>query len=144
MTATPTEARDDLYELVTEAWGDRGPIDYEQVPRSPDDGPIPPLDMVPYIRMKMTHATGRQVTLSNEVGNRRFRRTGVFAVQVFTPQGGSLRDAEELSKLVNDALEGQPTPHGVLIRNVRMGETGSSGAWFQTNVTADFEYDEVK
>ena len=145
MTATPTQARDDLYELVTTAWGDNGPIDYEDKPRSSDEDPIPPTEVTSWLRVQMRHTTGRQATLSNEIGSRRFRRTGVFTVQVFCPMGTSLRETEELSKLINDALEGMATPHGVLLRNVRMNEVGSSnGHWFQTNVIADFEYDEVK
>lgn len=145
MTATAEEAQDDLYQLITDAWGDNGPIDFEDKPRSRNEDPIPPKESIPWLRVQMRHTTGRQATLANDKGARRFRRTGVFTVQVFCPMGSSLRKPRELSKIVNDALEGVATPHGVLLRNVRMPEIGSQGGhWFQTNVIADFEYDEVK
>lgn len=141
---TPTEARDDVYGIITTAWGALGPIDYEDRPHDEATTAIPPKTIIPWIRITMHHTNGAQVTLSNSVGNRRFRRYGVIMVQVFSPLGSSLRDPENHSKIVNDALEGVATPHDVLIRNVRMDEKGSDGHWFQTNVIADFEYDEVK
>lgn len=141
---TPSEARDDVYGAIATAWGVLGPIDYEDRPHDEATTPIPPKTVVPWVRVQMHHTAGGQATLSNSIGNRRFRRYGVITVQVFSPLGSSLRDPENHSKIVNDALEGVATPHDVLIRNVRMEEKGSDGHWFQTNVIADFEYDEVK
>lgn len=147
MSCTPTQARDDLYKLVTDAWGVTGPLDYEDRPRGPLDPLLPPLTPIPWARLMMRHTLGNQVTLANGLGNRRFRRYGFFTAQVFCPLGSSLRTPETLGKLVNDALEGVATPHGVLLRNVRMNEIGpdgSNGQWYQINVIADFEYDEEK
>lgn len=141
---TSAEARDDLYKLVTDAWGVTGPINYEDQPTNESTNPFPPKTIVPWLRLQMHHTTGFQATLANGTGVRRFRRTGVYMIQVFSPLGSSLLDPQNHSKIVNDALEGVATPHDVLIRNVRITEVGSDGHWFQTNVIADFEYDEVK
>jgi hypothetical protein len=142
---TPSECRDDLYTLVVTAWGDRGPIDYEDKPRAPDEEEqIPPKGATPWLRLQVRHTDGRQATLANDAGCRRFRRYGLYTIQVFSPLGSSLLDPEELSILVVDALEGVRTPHCVFLRNVRMNEIGSDGHWFQVNVMADFEYDVIK
>jgi hypothetical protein len=141
---SPSEARDDVYTLIVNAWGDEGPVDYEDKPRNPNDDPIPPKEQQPWIRIKMEHTFGRQVTLANEIGQRRFRKFGVITVQLFCPLGSSLREPERLGILLNNALEGASTPHDVLFRNVRMNEEGSDGHWFQVNVIADFEYDSVR
>lgn len=137
---SPAEARGDVYQLLVDAFGSEGPIEFEDVPRNPQD-PIPPKNQVPWLRVRMIHTGGRQVTLANEIGQRRFRKTGIVAVQLFTPLGSSLREPDRLGILLNNALEGASTPHDVLLRNVRLGEQGSDGHWYQVNITADFEYD---
>lgn len=143
MTATAAQAYDDLCALVVTGWGVTGPIDFEDKPR-PDDDPIPPIDTKPWLRVQLRHSDGKQVTLANEIGRRRFRRFGIFTVQVFSPLGTSLAAGQANATLVVDALEGMATPHDVLIRNVRQGETGSDGHWYCVNVYADIEYDIVK
>jgi hypothetical protein len=145
MTAdSPSEARDDVYKLIADAWGEEGPMDFEDKPRNPNAEPIPPKTPIPWIRVMMRHTGGRQATLANEIGQRRFRRTGVITAQIFAPLGSSLREPERLGILINNALEGASTLHAVFIRNVRMNEIGSDGHWFQVNVDADFEYDSVR
>lgn len=141
---SPSEARDDVYKLITDAWGDEGPIDFEDKPRNPQEEPIPPKTAIPWLRVKMVHTSGFQATLANEIGQRRFRKGGVILVQIFTPLGSSLREPERLGILVNNALEGASTPHDVFIRNVRMNEQGSDGHWYLVRVDADFEYDSIR
>lgn len=141
MTATLTQARDDLLSAVSTAWGATGPVDYEDQPNTVQ---IPPDGAIPWIRVTIRHTTGRQATLSNAIGARRFRRFGVILVQVFSPLGSSMRDPETHTNLIVNALEGITTENGVITRNVRINEIGSEGIWFQTNVVADFEYDQIK
>jgi hypothetical protein len=141
---TRTEARDDLYALVTEAWGTRGPIDYEDKPRSSNDEPIPPKDAVPWLRCKFTNTFSRARSIGNIDGVRRYERTGIFQVQVNDPLGTSLIQPEESARIVTNALEGVPTPHGLILRNVRAIENGSDGHWYVTEVIADVSYDEVR
>ena len=53
--------------------------------------------------------------------------------------------SDQLATIVKDAFEGVATSPGrVLFRNVRYNEVGQDGQWFQQNVLADFEYDEVR
>lgn len=141
---SPSEARYDIYDLIVAAWGDEGPIDFEDKPRNPNSNPIPPKTAVPWLRVKVQHTYGQQATLANEIGARRFRKSGIVLLQIFTPLGSSLREPDRLGILLNNALEGASTPHDVFLRNVRMNEIGSDGHWFQVNVVADFEYDSVR
>lgn len=148
---TPTYARDYLYELCTMKWADRGPIEYEDRPQPPgDNNVIPPILSVDWMRLKMVHEQGRQATLTDKDGVSRYRRTGTFYAQTFSPLGSTLIGPEEGAMLIEDALQrpkkvtGVTRDHCVLLRNVRINEVGSDGHWYQFNVVADFEYDEVK
>jgi hypothetical protein len=141
--SNPMEAYGDVYQLLVDAWENAGPIEFWDKPVNPND-PIPPKDGRPWMRIKMKQTGGFQATLANEVGQRRFRKTGFVLIQLFTPLGTSLRDPSNLGILLNNALEGASTPHDVLLRNVRMEPIGSDGHWFQTQIMADFEYDSLR
>lgn len=139
MTATRTEARDDIMELVNDAWT---PTTWQiQWPDKPADVPTTP---DPWARAVMKHASGTQASLAGDTGQRRWTRTGVLTIQVFTPAGEGLSRSDVLSTILVDALEGASTPHGVWFREVRAQEIGPDGDWYQVNVMAVFEYDEVK
>jgi hypothetical protein len=146
MTATPTEAYNDLMALIMAKWTTLiGAAEFEDKPRATGEEPIPPIDpQRAWIRVRLRHTSGKQVTLANDIGSRRFRRYGLLMVQVMSPTGTGLVSPHSHAILINDALEGMATPHDVLIRNVRINEVGSDGQWFQTNVFADIEYDAVK
>jgi len=146
MTATPTEAYDDLLDLILAKWTNViGAAEFEDKPRDTPEEPIPPTDpQRAWIRVRLRHTAGRQVTLANDIGARRFRRWALLMVQVMSPTGTGLVSPHSHAILIVDALEGMATPHDVMIRNVRMNEVGSDGQWFQTNVFADVEYDAVK
>lgn len=149
---TPTQARDELYARVTDAWTafrgpndeQLGPIEYKDKPVNQTLTPIPPTDPVPWMRCEMVHTYGRATTIGNHEGVKRHNRTGFFRAEVFTPIGGSMLEAEDCALLVNHALEDKRLQGEVFLRNVRMGEVGSDGHWFQTNIFCDFEYDEVR
>lgn len=99
-----------------------------------------------WVRVSVRHAAGAQATLGG-VGGRRFRKTGDVTVYVFTPVGGGLTRNDALAKVAVDAFEGESTGGAggaIVFRNVRSQEIGRDGAWFQTNVIADFEYDGIK
>lgn len=98
----------------------------------------------PYARITVRHNVMDQRTLGN-TGNRRFRRFGVVVVQIFTVANDGLTKADVFAKVALDAFEGNSTaPDEVHFRNVRVNEEGENGNWFQTNVLADFDYDEIK
>jgi hypothetical protein len=139
--STFTEARDLVMLHFTTAWD-------AQTPPVPlllyDDRHRDLPDNAPYARITMRHNVSDQRTLGN-TGNRRFRRFGVITVQIFALSNQGLATADTFAKVALDAFEGNNTaPTEVHFRNVRMNEVGEDGPWFQTNVIADFDYDEIK
>lgn len=98
-----------------------------------------------WARIAVRHNIGGAATLGGEVGNRRFRHEGIVSVQVFTEHSDGLVLSDELTTIAKDAFEGEVTSPGrVIFRNVAINEVGLDGQWFQVNVLAEFEYDEIK
>ena len=139
MTATFQEANDEVLAVFKAAWDTTGFIAvYENVRGDK------PTTTAPWARASLRNVTGRQATLANHDGVRRWRRDGILTIQIFVPLGEGLQEGYSLSKVVTDALEGTSTPSAVWFRNVSVNEIGPDGEWFQFNVLAEFTYDEVK
>jgi hypothetical protein len=98
---------------------------------------------VPWATAFIRHTQASQRTLADQVGKRRFLKLGTITVQIFVPVGGGLGKAEELSKVAKKAFEGKSTASAVWFRNVKIVEVGIEDPWYQVNVLADFEYDEL-
>lgn len=147
-----TQARDEIQALFNNAWTANTPavtpgnyvpqVRWDGVPENPNESP--PNDAC-WARFKLNHNNSVQSTLGQK-GARRFTRSGVLAVQVFAPiDGGGFSLAEKLAIIARDCYEGQATVSGVWFRTVTIKEIGPDpGGWFQMNVTATFEYDEIK
>jgi hypothetical protein len=99
---------------------------------------------VSWCRISVKHVSGKQATLANQVNQRRYRRNGLLIVQLFTPIGTGLSLADKYAKIILDSVEGKSTTSNVWLRNCRTNEIGREGSWQQTNIFADFEYDEEK
>lgn len=138
---TFTEARDEIHTLFKTAWDagaeTAGKIvlyadSKTQVPKTNDGDNNPDL----WAKITVQHNSGSNAS----IGNSLFDRIGVVTVQVFTALGTGLSIGDNVYKIVADAYEGQTTPGGVWFRNVSVNEIGPEGEWYQTNITADFEY----
>lgn len=145
MSLTRTEAIDEICKMATDAWvttliQEATRFKYENVGTTV----IPPIGQQPWARLTLRHSVSGQTSLSDERGRRRFTRHGVLTVQVFEPIGQGLVGSTDLPKTINDVFEGKSSPGGIIFRNVAVNEIGESGDFFQTNVVASFEYDEVK
>ena len=139
MPATIATARDEMSALFKAAWDTTGlPVIWDDVAKTP------PKTRTGWARFTIRHEDGDQSTLSGGLGKARFTRRGTIFIQIFTPVGKGLSDADPLIKKAMDAYEGKSTASGVWFRNVRPREIGPDGDWNQVNVLADFEYDEVK
>lgn len=139
-----TDARDLIIGVLDSAWSVSAsniPLAFEDVKE--DD--IPPKNGTAWARIQVRHNSFFKATVGGEVGNRRFRRVGLVTIQIFTPVGEGLSQADSLAKIALDAFEGKSTgADSIEFRNARINEIGRDGSWFQTNVLVDFEYDEVK
>lgn len=139
MSATFSQARNEIFALLKAAWDTTGfSMQY------PDKAFTQPNGRTPWARVTLRHNSGGQATLSNVDGKSRFKREGVITVQIFTPSGEGLSRSYDLAKIVADAFEGVYTAKGVWFRNTRLVESGPDGDWFQLNVNTDFIYDEIK
>ena len=132
---TMDEARDLMFAVVLSCSGDM-PIVWS------DFGAKPPIDNVPWARVILRHTGGGQTSLSGEAGARRFSRSGIILIQLFTPIGRGQFETYPLAQKVANAFEDSRLD--VWFRNIRIMERGTSGSSEQIDVLADFSYDEVR
>lgn len=138
---TFAEARDDVIGLLKTVW-DAGASGKTMLYTAHPEKP--PVADDAWAHCSVQHTDSQTYTLGGETGNRRFRRQGTLFVSLYAPVGDGFTSADTLAKVVADGLEGKSTTNGVLIRSVRMQEQGVDGAFEVTNLSADFEYYEVK
>jgi hypothetical protein len=133
---TLEQARDIIYNVFYAAWGEIGPVVWDDIPAT-----VPSTDK-PWARVVLKHNGGGQSSLAGEVGTRRFNRYGIVAVKIFVPVGGGQTKAYQLAQMVSNAYEDARLD--VWFRNTRIQEVGASGAFEQIDVLTDFLYDEVR
>lgn len=137
MSYTYEEAYDLMMTLFKTAWDGTGHrAFYENIENDRET------DDTAFAHVSISHASGFQATLGG-TGSRIFRRTGVITIMIYTQAGKGLQESHQLAKVAADAFEGQSTG-GIWFRNVRINEIGREGAFYQTNVIVEFEYDETK
>lgn len=99
------------------------------------------------------NTAGGQDTLGR-VGNRRFRRIGIIAAQVFTPinrpvfAGGTdlndgLGSGDDLAQAIREIFEARSFS-GLQTNDGLVRESPPEGEWFIHIVEVFFDYDEVK
>ncbi len=145
MTATLTEARNEIHQAFQDVWdadspalngGVAPPISYDAVAF---DTPT----AATWARIRIRHEQGEQATLGGPA-TRRFNKTGTVIVSIFTPISVTLdtSQAEALALLAKTAFEGKATPSQVWFRDVSINEIGVEESWFQIDVIATFNYDD--
>lgn len=149
MSLTRTAARDEILALfkaaadgLTSAQLDPENILY-QGSRS---GRIPSGELTPapnWARVSVQHSLGSQDAINPNVGQRSYTRSGIVSVQLFTGRDG-LTSADVIAEAIEAAFLGVSTPGGVWFRNVRSVEIGEDGPWFQTNILAEFVYEQTR
>lgn len=156
MTATITEARDDILGRFRTAWL-ADPLSAPIAVKWPDvaQGEFPPKtedadkNVIPWARITVLHnpGAGGESAISGDGGvaaRRRYTRLGTVTVNIFTARGDGRTLSDQLVIIAMRAFESQRTPNGVIFRNVRPTGVGKDGAYYQANVVCDFEYDEVR
>lgn len=102
-----------------------------------------------WARWAVDYVGGRQASMGGS-GGRKFSKTGLIYVDVFTPLGAGLTIARQAAQIAVDAYEGKRTPNDVWFRNVRIeseghGEGGGGKkSWWTTTVVAEFTYDYLR
>ena len=144
---TLAAARDDIMGAVQTQW-DAGSTAGELLLYEDRAGARPSANVAGAVQLwgfvQVRHISSERVTLAGTAGSRRFRRDGLLTLQLFIPQGDGLVLMDAIGQEFLNALEGKTTTNGVSLRNVRVVEVGEDGPWFQANVLANYDYDEVK
>lgn len=139
MSLTYTQAIDGVLTKFRTAWLATGyDAFYDDTPQ--DRG----TDEDPWARATVQHVDGFMSSLKSPTGQARYERKGILTVQIFTESGSGLQAAYDLAKVVSDAFEGQSVAGGLWFRDVRVREIGRDGAFRQTNVIVEFDYEEEK
>lgn len=135
------EAKDAILDHFVTEWNAQAnppDIHYEDVEKKTPSGDVT------WVRVRIQHNTGTQVTLGGPAG-KRFRMTGLFTVNIFTPFGDGNSQADDLVEVALAAFQGRDTGSDKIeFKNARSQELGRDGPWFLTNVLAEFEYDRIR
>lgn len=110
------------------------------------DNPHPPNNSKPYAAFFVRHAAGFQDSLAGATGKRKWARVGTLVVQCFGSLSGSrgLEDATNMATIAQRIYQGKQSENCIWFRDVTVKEVGPSGGWYQMNLTAAFEYDELR
>ena len=138
---TMVEATDTVCAVFKAAWDPTAyDVDWPNVRRP---GPALYDGQEPWARVSVDINDAEQRTMG-QTGARRFTRQGNITVQVFVPAGErGLEEARLLCMVALNAFEGISLD-GVRFVRVKPKDVGPDGPWYQVNVSADFEFDEVK
>lgn len=140
--ANMTAAKNAILAIFNTAWNAQGgtvpPVIYDDIAQEH------PVDGTAWCRCMVKHTQGYQPTVGGAPGARRFRRTGMVVCQIFTKtgDGGTLND--QYVEVALAAFEGVVVPDGVFFYKVTPKEVGQNDNWFQTNVIAMFEWDQIR
>lgn len=131
------QAREAIYSKFVTAWDDETPVTF-------DNERYDPPDDNPWVRVTVRHTGSTQETLG-PAGSRKFMRTGVCFVQIFTRGDKGTAEADALARIAALAFEGERIV-GTTVRflDVVTREAGPDGKWYGVVVEANFEYDETR
>lgn len=146
MTATRTEARDQVFELVDDAFAAGVVQPAPEIVYQDQQNPSLWTGSKPWLHVSMFYATGGQVTLANINGKKRYRRNGNVVMQVHAPldyDGDLLGLIDNLNDTGEKSVFNKITTGGVEFDSVIASEIGRNGPWYISTVTAAFRYDEI-
>lgn len=142
MTATPIQAKDEMLEVFKNAW-DADPVSTGLDVVYPDIlGPTPSSDNA-WVEIVVQHNTGGEANLAGSGSTRRYRSTGFLIFRVMTPTLEGLDLADQLAEVIIKAYEISKS-RSVMYISPRPNFVGNDGAWHQTNVVVEFQYDTIR
>ena len=120
-------------------WGATTKIAWDNVDFRPTEDTTEGDSLTEWVRVNIRHGEAEQMSMG-AVGGRLFRNVGVVVIQIFVVIGGSLDRSMALADIARGIFEGV-TDTGVVFRAPSVREVGQSGAWYQVNVTTEFQWD---
>ncbi len=144
MSATLTQAYDDILGTFKTAWDlvSTLPVLYPNRPGEAPTGDDSNDNPEGYAKLSITHNEGFQATLSDASAGKRWRSTGLVIAEIYYPSGTGTGYTTLVTSVI-EAFRGVTTVNGVIFRRVAPSEIGLRGNYFQNNVIAAFEYDEI-
>lgn len=130
------EARNEMFRLATVGLPSGLKIIYQGLV---NQAPAKATDQ--WVRVTINHELGFQNSLADQSRKKSYNRSGVIIIQCFGPLSDrGFTKAQSLAESAVQAYQGKTGAGGIWFRNCRANEIGSSGAWFQINVSIDFTY----
>lgn len=104
----------------------------------------PPGADLPWVRVSVAHDDGRWGAVGGQPGNRLFKRSGRFIVNVFVPKGTATNQLDDLSYDALLVFEGR-TLGAISFENSRITAVPISTDWkfAQADVIHNFSYDDI-
>lgn len=107
----------------------------------PNRPEVKPAASTPWARVTLRHVEADQRTIQAQ--DQLWENEGVVIVQLFEPSGRGLAQSILTTPMLQ-AFRATTTPGLVWFRRVTSSEQGISEHWYQTNVSAIFQYDTVE
>lgn len=98
---------------------------------------------VKWVRLSVQGVSGTQACFGR-AGNRRFDKTGLLTIQVFTPSGTATAENDQLCQDSLNVFEGIDLHNDMWFKNGRIDTVGTQNSWFQQNVTLEFTFQQIK
>lgn len=155
MTATPQQARKEIFALIAAEWAAKAPaiVAPLAVPevrwQGVEKAALPGATKF-WARAGTQLATTRQnahIMPDGPGGSPvQFGTAGIVTIQIFAPmkEPASYAKGELLAELGQCMFMATETASGVWFRNPRINELPSDGTWYRWNVIADFQFNQVK
>lgn len=98
-----------------------------------------------WTRITIRHGDSRKVTLANDVGAARYRRTGVLFVQIFVPfvDASSYTVCQRLAMLAQSAYEGERDTD-LVYKTASIQDRAPDGGFVRRDVVVTWYYDEIR
>jgi hypothetical protein len=136
MTTTPETAVREIFTVINAALTSL--VTVINFPNRPETKPAASL---PWARVMLRHVEAEQRTI--QARDQLYENEGIIIVQLFEPSGKGLA-LLTLPTPMLQAFRATTTPGGVWFRRVTKSEQGISEHWYQTNVSAIFQYDTLE
>lgn len=131
---TPDQVDKAINAAFATAWGATTDIAWDNVPFNMETADE-------FVRVSLQHVSGDAIELTGKL----FRRTAVLFVQIFTAANAGKTRALQLGELALAIFEARPGPvTGVRFRRVGLQDVGLDGSFYQVNVSAGVEYDQIR
>lgn len=155
MSATPQQARKEVFSLIDGIWKAKAPaimapLALPEMRWQGVEKGAPPGATKYWARSSTQLATTKQSAhmMPPEPGQSpvEFGTAGVVFIQIFAPMSeqGSYAKGELLASLGQCMFMAAETPSGVWFRNPRINELVPDGTWYRWNVLADYHFNQVK